>query len=225
MKRILLVISVTVLLGAAGFLIFHIVVGRTKDVSLKSEDGTAELLLKDATTSKCTRVRNITYCFHLKEGKNLYRDYIIDNPDYLYSLDEHYRISDLKTGRYLLCVNQRYFYIEDKEDCIWYQEMAGSFYPPERRGGTMISPVVDADGFAHAKVNFFRWEETAGLCSFADLVAFYQRVQPELYEVDEGNQDIYLSLYSGKWYPRGAKIHATEDGIEVTLITETENPE
>lgn len=225
MKKILLVVSVTALFGAAGFLIFHFVVERTKDVSLMSDDGTAELLLADATTSKCTQVGDLTYCFILNKDKELYQDYIVDNPDYLYSLDEHYRISNIKTGRYLLCINQRYFYLEETEDCILYKEMIGGFYPPERRGGTMISPVVDADGFAHAEVNIFRWEETAGLCSFADLVAFYQRVQPELYEVDEENQDIYLSLYSGKWYPRGAKIHATEDGIEVSLITETEKPE
>lgn len=223
MKKILLVISVTLLLGAAGFLIFHTVTEQSKDVSFMSQDGTAELLLKDATTSECKRIGDLTYCFFLKEGRNFYRDYIADNPDYLYSLDEHYRIADGETGRYLLYINQRYFYLEETERSISYKEMVGGFYPPERRGGTMISPVVDADGFAHAEVSSFRWEETAGLGSFADLVGFYERVQPELYEVDEENQDIYVSLFDTEWYPRGAKIHVTEDGIEVSLITEPKN--
>lgn len=221
MKKIILIFIFVFILGVFGYLGFRSVVEYKMDVVLSSEDGTATLTFEKATKEKPGKTGELIYYFRSVKGDNIYEKYIKNHKGYLYSLDENGNRKEGETGSYVLCINHRYFHVKQEERLVIYRELIGAFYPPEGRVGIIIAPVMDEDGFAHSITDMFSWKETAGLRSFEDLVAFYQRTEESLYEIDKENRDIYVSLYSeGKWYPRGAKVHATEAGIEITRIQE-----
>ncbi len=220
MKKILVPVLVVFLLGFSGAFSFYLFIGAERDIVFYSKDGTAELKFESASNSDSYQVRDLTYCFDLSKKRNLYNDYIKTNPGYLYSLDEKFQITSGETDRYVLNIQNRYFYVELKEEKVWHKELIGGFYPPDTRGGVVISPLYDIDGFEYESINTYKWNETVGLSSFDDLVKFYQRVEDDLYIVDAENNDIYLSLYDGEWYSKGVKIHATDEGVEIVLQNE-----
>lgn len=212
-KGILIAFAVLVLAGIS-VLICIKVIGKKQDVALESADHTATLCFEQATKEDFVRTSTFAYRFKPVDGADIYQEYIVNNADYLYSVNANNEQCKEETGVYLLCINQRYFLISEYNDWVRYEELIQCSQTDE---GDYITPVRSEFSSAYDDT-MIPWEWTVGLHSFDDLVEFYSRVQDQLYEVDSENQTIYLSTWNGgSWGDKIVVMKAEEEGIRISV--------
>lgn len=230
MKKVILLV-VVIVLGVSGLFAFRLFTDSLHNVELNSKDGKVKLVFEKATTEEISRISTGTYEFLLVDDKNLYTDFILTNPSYLYSLDENNTICEGETDRYVFCIDKHYFYVESVDDgyksnAVRYKELISSFYLENGDAVMLVSPLREADDLEYGSTNYFNWEDTVGINSFEDLVSFYSCIDANLYTVDKDNQSIYVYdlddiIFSGDDYPKSnmtTKIHATQKGLEFSLV-------
>ena len=227
MKKKILFVFPLLIMACVGIFIWRI--NRLHDVCIKSFDSKAEMIIKNVTHKDVERVGGYVYGFYVKNEDTFYEDYIEQNPSFMYAVNENNQKVLEETGRYVLCVDHRYFCVEaDKWDdkLFRYREMMSerpqisNFMADDV--GDIISPLVSTDYLKMSdEPEFYSWKDTFGLASFEDLVEFYSRTGDDMYTLKDDEKAILISVYAyGKWHPEAMQIKVREDnsGIEFKLL-------
>ena len=212
-----------------GLSIFFWHINRLRNVTCLSEDGTAELILKNATRKDIERKSGYEFNFYPYDAEDFYEKIIEKNPSYVYAVDDNNSQVRAETGTYVFCVNHRYFCIKADE---WDDKLYGFRELINDRPqisnlwasdtGTVISPLrSDYDFPMSEEPVFYSWSDTYGLSSYEDLVDFYARTGEEMYTLKEDDKTILISVYAhGKWHPDAMQLRVRDDntGFDVLLL-------
>lgn len=153
------------------------------------------------------------YIEHLKESNMGYTyEKAIENSDGSYG--------DRK--RYYFFYGKHVFFLETWGNLIGFYEALLLLYPGDE--GWFVPGPFDRET-VRPDSDVIPWELLLDVKNFEELVTFYSYMDESLYEIDDENQCIYLSAYTGTyegklWKERAMKLTATEEGLATERLLE-----
>lgn len=226
MKKVLLtsvlVAIITVTLVVVGVIIVDYCLNRIYDVKVVSIDGEANISFNDVTHEKQDNYYEFYYfcefIFFPIEENSFYEKHIVSNPNYLYTAEENNNLREEDNEKtYVFMNNNHYFFIRQEDMGVVIYDGMRSW---ENDGFTFAVHMPCVEDFFDKVEVFVPWEASVGLSSYEDLLNYYSRLSDTVYEIDDQNKTLYLSIYNESlgWMDSGVKLEASEMGFKIKIM-------
>lgn len=217
MKKIFFTIGMILLSIVISIIVFRNVAKTRDDVSLKSEDGKVTFTFEKVTKGN-TNWQPGQIGFMPVDLKSFYSDYIENSEYYLYTLP----VTDSQFNEviYVMLKEDHYFFVESGDlGVILYDGLSGCY----TNGTAYYMHLPCNESLASVGFEHFLFEESLGISSYEDLLEYYGRLDESMYEANDEEKVIYLSICESDmegWIKKGAKLTVTETGFDVELMPE-----
>lgn len=219
-KAKLLLIVLGIILG---FVVYFLVVNRTKEVYTLSYDGKIKYILSEEKV-KSFRFNHHTRksYFTVKNSEDFIKNKILKHPDYKATYHHVNENLNREIPIYVLNSNSYYFYIWVNPDNTLVLYSAYAEFDSDH--GTFYFPFFYDQYFSN-EINTMPWGSIKEIKSFDDVARYYRQCVAEHYRIDEENQAIYVKAFNmednakpSSGYP--IKISFHDEGLIVELLEE-----
>lgn len=225
MKKVVLVpvlvVIIILALVVVGMNIVGDLVNIIYDVKFVSVDEEAYIIFDQVSDKKVEQIFGML-SFSPIDNESFYEKYINGNPNYLYSTDVklgYFLTEKFNEKLYVFMSNNHYFFVK-------YGDLGVNIYDGMRSCWTedysFATNIPYVDDFAANEDTFVPWESSVGLSSYEDLLIYYSRLPDSVYEIDEENKTLYLSVYNKYlgWMESGVKLIVSDEGFTFSLMPE-----